>query len=83
MLLLQSVDSQARRLQLQHTEELVVPQHVESSQMRDQTHVPASLAGGFLTTGPPGKSSFSFLNEAEIGSGLLTAFYGLRIYAYY
>ena len=29
--------------------------HEESSQNRDWTHVPA-LAGGFLTTGPPGKS---------------------------
>ena len=29
--------------------------HVESSQTRDQTCVPA-LAAGFLTTGPPGKS---------------------------
>ena len=31
--------------------------HVGSSQTRDQVHVP-SLAGRFLTTGPPGKSPF-------------------------
>ena len=34
---------------------LVAPQHVESSQIRDQTCVPR-LAGGFLSTAPSGKS---------------------------
>ena len=34
---------------------LVVPQYVESSQTKDQTHVRA-LAGRFFTTWPPGKS---------------------------
>ena len=33
---------------------LVAPQHVGSSQSRDQIHVPC-IGGGFLTTGPPGK----------------------------
>ena len=34
---------------------LVASRHVEAPLTRDQTGVPA-LAGGFLTTGPPGKS---------------------------
>ena len=40
--------------QLWHTG-LVVPEHVGSSWTRDYTHVPC-IGGGFLTTGPPGKS---------------------------
>ena len=36
---------------------LVAQRHVESSRTRDQTVSPA-LAGGFLTTRPPGKSSY-------------------------
>ena len=39
---------------------LVDPGHVESSWTRDGT-VSLSSAGGFLTTGPPGKSGDSFL----------------------
>ena len=39
--------------------ELVAPQHVESSWIGDQTHVPCiAMAGGFLPTVPPGKSLF-------------------------
>ena len=34
----------------------IAPRHVESSQIRDRTHVPLALAGRFLSTIPPGKS---------------------------
>ena len=34
---------------------LVAPPHAKSPQTRDQTHAPC-MTGGFLTTGPPGKS---------------------------
>jgi len=36
--------------------------HVEYSQTRDQTHAP-TLAGGFLTTGSPGKSTKNHFKE--------------------
>ena len=67
LLLLQSMVSRAHRLwqlQLAHSKvcaqqlwciSLVTLMHVGSSWTRDQTHTPA-LAGGFLTTGQPGKS---------------------------
>ena len=41
---------------------LVALQHVESSQIRDRTHVSPALAGGFFTTEPPGKTYFTFLS---------------------
>ena len=44
---------------------LVVPQYVGSSMTRDQTMSPA-LAGGFLTTGPPGKPP-SLLKRRQYG----------------
>ena len=34
----------------------VAPQRVGSSWIKDRTCVPPVLAGGFLTSGPPGKS---------------------------
>ena len=39
---------------------LSCPDALGSARTRDQTHVPA-LAGGFLTTGPPEKSSSGVL----------------------
>ena len=44
----------------------VVPRHVESSQARGQTCVPA-LAGRFLSTVPPGKSLLIFLAIPDSG----------------
>ena len=44
---------------------LVAPEYVESSMTRDQTVSPA-LAGGFLTTGPPGKPP-SLLKRRQYG----------------
>ena len=41
----------------------VAPQHVESSQTRDQTRVPC-IAGGLLSTAPLGKSLISFFMSA-------------------
>jgi len=44
---------------------LVTLRHVGSSQTRDWTHVPA-LEGEFLTTWPPGKSSFLVLQCGKL-----------------
>ena len=51
---------------------LVALQHMESSWTRYQTHVPC-LAGGFLTTGPSGKSKPPSLES------LVFLFHHLRI----
>ena len=44
--------------------ELVALQHVESSRIRDHTMSPA-LAGGFLSTGPPGRSQLNAFSVIE------------------
>ena len=55
---------------------LVASQGMESSQTRDQLMCHA-LAGGFLTTGPPGKSSIIIL---DVASGFIVCICNLYIY---
>ena len=57
-------DSRAQAQQLWHTG-LVALRHVGSSRTRAQTCVPSILAGGFLTTAPPGKS-LSFVLSSDV-----------------
>ena len=58
--------SGAHRLQEPWCAGFVALRHVESSGTRGQTHDPA-LAGGFLTTGPPGKSSANLFEAVRSG----------------